>query len=145
MFDKLIRLYSRRLDLEALDLVLEGADLAHQVRGFVGRDAGSNNGPGNTASTAEGHLGRNVDVWNVLVFAEERQVEKDSKRGGVGGEDDQLADTTVEGLGGLVGTLLQLPVVGRLLNEIKNLLRQSLVGLGPCGAVVLGHFERGSL
>ena len=90
-------------------------------------------------------------------------MEKDGKRRGVGSENDQLADTTVEGpkyrllaiallssqvaqvciLGGLVGTLLQLPVVGRLLDEIKNLLRQSLVGLGPCGAVVLCHFESG--
>jgi hypothetical protein len=31
--------------------------------------------------------------------------------------------------------------VRALLNEIKNLLRKSLVGLGPCCRVVLGHFE----
>jgi len=35
-------------------------------------------------------------------------VEEDSERGGVSREDDQLADTTVEGLGGLVGALLKL-------------------------------------
>ena len=33
--------------------------------------------------------------------------------------------------------------MGRLLDKIKNLLRQSLVGLGPCGAVVFGHGSRG--
>jgi hypothetical protein len=89
------------LDLEALDLVLEGADLAHEVGSLVGRDASSDDGPGDTASTTESHLGGDVDVGDVLVLAEKRQVEEDGERGGVGGEDDQLADTTVESLGGL--------------------------------------------
>ena len=35
-------------------------------------------------------------------------MEEDSERGGVGREDDQLADATVEGLRGLVGALLKL-------------------------------------
>ena len=106
---------SVNLDLETLDLVLEGADLAHEVRGFVCRDASSDNGPGDTASAAKSHLGGDVDVGNVLVLAEKGQVEEDSERGGVGREDDQLADTTVEGLGSLVGSLLELAVVCRLL------------------------------
>ena len=59
-------------------------------------------------------------------------MEQDSERGGVGGEDDDLRDTTVEGLGGLVGALLQLAVVGSLLDEVEDFLRKSLVGLGPC-------------
>lgn len=58
-----------------------------------------------------------------LVLAQEREVEKDSERGSVGREDDHFADTTVQGLGGLVGTLLQLTVVTGLLNDIKNFLR----------------------
>jgi hypothetical protein len=45
-------------------------------------------------------------------------------------------------LGGLVGSLLQLAVVGRLLDEIEDLLAESLVGLGPRGAVV-GHCRFG--
>lgn len=57
---------------------------------------------------------------------------------GVGSKDDNLGDTTVEGLGSLVGTLLQLAVVGSLLDEVEDLLAESLVGLGPCGAGV-GH------
>lgn len=47
-------------------------------------------------------------VGGVLVLAEKRQVEEDGQRGGVGGEDDDLRDTSVEGLGGLVGTEGQL-------------------------------------
>jgi hypothetical protein len=53
-------------------------------------------------------------------------VEKDSEWGGVRSEDDQLADTAVEGLGSLVGTLLQLPVMCGLLYEVKDLLREGL-------------------
>jgi hypothetical protein len=50
------------LDHKSLDLVLESADLAHEVRGLVGGDGGSNDGAGNTASATEGHLGGNVAV-----------------------------------------------------------------------------------
>lgn len=72
-------------------------------------------------------------IGSVLVLAEKRQVEKDGQRGGVGGQDDDLRDTSVEGLGGLVGTLLQLAVVAGLLHEVEDLLGESLVGDGPCG------------
>jgi hypothetical protein len=33
--------------------------------------------------------------------------------------------------------------VGSLLHKVEDLLRESLVGLGPCGAVVFGHGSRG--
>lgn len=82
----------------------------------------------------------NTYVWGVLVFAKKRQVEQDGQRSGVGSEDDDLGDTTVEGLGGLVGSLLQLAVVRGLLDEIENLLGEGLVGDGPCGGFG-GHFE----
>ena len=72
-------------------------------------------------------------VGSVLVLAEKRQVEEDGQRGGVGGEDDDLRDTSVEGLGGLVGTLLELAVVAGLLHKVEDLLGESLVGDGPCG------------
>lgn len=123
------------LDLEPLNLVLEGADLAHEVGGLVGGDRAGDDSASDTAGAAKGHLGGNVDVGNVLVFAEEGQVKENSQRAGVGGQDDDLGDTAVEGLGGLVGALLQLAVVGGLLDEVENLLGESLVGLGPCSAV----------
>lgn len=47
---------------------------------------------------------------------------------GVGGHHDEFGDTAVERLGGLVGTFLQLAVVRRLLNNIKDLLGERLVG-----------------
>lgn len=66
-------------------------------------------------------------------------MEKDGQRGGVGGEDDDLRDTSVEGLGGLVGTLLQLAVVAGLLHKVEDLLGEGLVGDRPCGRLG-GHF-----
>ena len=116
--------------------------MAHQVRGFVGGDGCCDDGPSDTTSAAKGHLGGHVDVWDVLVLAQKRQVEKNGERGGVSGEDDQLADSAVEGLGRLVSAFFQLAVMGRLLNEVKNLLRESLVGLGPsCGLLVVSMWK----
>ena len=39
---------------------------------------------------------------------------------GVGSHDNQVGDTSVESLGGLVGTLLQQLVVQSLLHEVKD-------------------------
>lgn len=66
-------------------------------------------------------------------------MQQDSKRARVRCEDDKLADSSVERLGRLVGSLLELAVVGGLLDEVEDFLRKSLVGLGPCCGVVLGH------
>jgi hypothetical protein len=60
----------------------------------------------------ESHLGANIDIRYVLVLAKKRQVEQNGQRRGVRSENDQLADSAVEGFGSLVGTLLQLAVVG---------------------------------
>lgn len=57
------------LDLQSLDLVLESPDLAHQVGRLVGGDAAGDDSAGDTAGTSEGHLGRDIDVRDVLVFA----------------------------------------------------------------------------
>lgn len=119
------------LDHQSLDLVLESADLVHEIRRLVGGDAGRDDGAGDTAGAAERGLGGNVDIWHVLVLAEEGKVEEDGERGGVGREDDDLGDTTVEGLGRLVGTLLQLTVVAGLLDNVEDLLGEGRVGDGP--------------
>lgn len=125
------------LDQKSLDLVLEGADLVHEIGGLVGGDGGGDDGAGDTAGTSESGLGWNVDVWDVLILAEEWEVEENLKGIGVGGEDDDLRDSAVEGLGGLVGTLLQLAVVGGLLDDVEDLLGDSGVGDWPRGAGVL--------
>lgn len=67
------------LDHESLDLVLDGADLAHEVGGLVGGDGGGDDGAGDTAGTAESHLAGNVDVRDVLILSDEGQVEEDGE------------------------------------------------------------------
>lgn len=121
-----------RLDHKPLDLVLEGADLVHEIGGLVGGDGGGDDGAGDTAGTSESGLRWNVDVWDVLILAEEWEVEEDGQWSGVGSEDDDLGDSAVEGLGGLVGALLQLAVVGCLLDDIEDLLGKGRIGDWPC-------------
>ena len=70
-------------------------------------------------------------IRSVLVLTQERQVQQDCQRRRVGGEDDDLGDTSVESLGRLVGALLQLTVVRGLLHEVEDLLREGLVGDRP--------------
>ena len=47
-------------------------------------------------------------------------MEQDGEWLSVGGEDDELGDAAVQGLGGLVGALLQLLVVGGLLHKAQD-------------------------
>jgi hypothetical protein len=60
------------LDQQLLDLSLESQNLRLEVRSFVSGDGASNDWAGHTASTAKSSLGGNENVWDVLVFAQER-------------------------------------------------------------------------
>ena len=124
------------LDLESLDLVLQASDLAHQVGCLVGGDACCDDSSADTTCTSQSSLGWYVNVRGVLVFAEKGKVEQDGEGAGVSGEDDDLADTAVKGLGGLVGGLLELAVVSSLLDKIKDLLGESLISLRPRSAAM---------
>jgi hypothetical protein len=59
-------------------------------------------------------------VRNILILAKKRQVKKDLNRLGVRRQDDQLTDSAVQSLGGLIGSLFDLLVVGCLLDEIQQ-------------------------
>lgn len=50
------------LDHETLDLVLQRADLAHEIGSLVGGDGAANDGSADTAGTAKSHLGWDVDL-----------------------------------------------------------------------------------
>jgi len=119
------------LDHQTLNLVLQVADGGSQVRSLVGGDAAGDHSTRDTGSTTESNLAGNVDIRNVLVLAQQGQVQNDRQRSGVGGQDDDLGGSAVEGLGGLVGTLLQLAVVAGLLDEVEQGLSEALIGDGP--------------
>jgi hypothetical protein len=127
---------SNILDHETLDLELDSADLSSEITSVVGGDRASNDRARNTGSTAESHLAGDVDVGNVLVLTQQGQVQNDREGGGVGGENDELGGTTVKGLGGLVGALLDLAVVSGLLHEVEEALGEGLIGDGPGWGVV---------
>lgn len=101
--------------------------MSAELGSLVGGDGSGNDGSGDTAGTAQLSLGWDENVWNVLIFAEQWEMEEDLEWGGVGGHDDELGDTTVEGLGGLVGSLLELAVVGGLLSQVEDLLGEGCI------------------
>ncbi len=57
-----------------------------------------------------------------LVFAQKREMEENGKRSGVGSQNDDLGNSSIEGLRSLVGPLLELTIMRRLLDDIENLL-----------------------
>lgn len=81
---------------ELLDLVLHLVDLRLELGVGVVQDDGGDDVSGDTAGAAEVGLLANVHVGDVLVFAEEWQVEDDLEGLGIGGQDDQVSNTTVE-------------------------------------------------
>ena len=87
------------LDHESLNLVLDGPDLAHQITSLVGSDTGRDHRTRHTSGPTQGKLAGDVDVGDVLVLSQERQVEQDGERGGVRGQDDNLSGSTIQSLG----------------------------------------------
>ena len=108
------------LDQELLNLVLEGLDLALKLRALVSGDRSCNDRAGHAARAAERLLGGHEHVGNVLVLAQEWEVEENLKWLSVGSHDNKFGDATVKRLGGLVGTLLELLVVARLLDQLED-------------------------
>ena len=100
---------------------LDGLDLALELAGLVGGDRARDDGAADTTGATEGGLAGHEDVGHVLVLAQQGKVEHNLDGLDVGSHDDELADTTVERLGGLVGTLLELLVVRSLLDQVEDL------------------------
>lgn len=121
--------------LDRLDLALE---LARLVRGHAAGDDRARH----AAGAAEGDFRGDKDVGHVLVLAQQGQVQHDLNRLDVRGHHNELADTTVERLGRLVRTLLQLLVVRSLLHQIKDLVGKRSIGEGEGLGV---HFGLGHL
>ena len=121
------------------DLVLQFLDGTLDWAIKLGENGNGDDVSGDTASTAEVSLLSNVDVWHVLIFAQERQVEDDLKWFGIGGDDHEVGNTSVEGLGSLIGTLLQKFEILSLVEQIKDLFSNLVVSLWP-GSLLLNSF-----
>ena len=92
-------------DQQLLDGELGGLDLGLELGALVGCDGAGDDRPGDSARPAQGLLGGNEDVRYILVLGEEGQVKQDLQGLRVRGHDDELGDTAVQGLRGLVRAL----------------------------------------
>ena len=80
-----------------------------------------------TTCSAECLLRLDKHIGDVLVFTQQREVEKDFEWLGIGRQHEKLRLGSVERLGRFVGTLFELLVVGSLLHKIENLDSQHIV------------------
>lgn len=62
------------LDHEALHLVLQRPDLAHEIARFVRSNTARDHGPTDAACATERHLARHVDIRCILVLAKQWQM-----------------------------------------------------------------------
>ena len=93
-----------------------------------------------TASSAEIGLLSDINIWDVLILAEEWQVEDDLEWLGVSSEYDEISASSVQSLCGFIGTLLEELEVFGLIQEIKNLLLHVVVSLWPSSRFFNGSF-----
>mmetsp|Transcript_32272 Transcript_32272/g.50042 ORF Transcript_32272/g.50042 Transcript_32272/m.50042 type:complete len:195 (+) Transcript_32272:80-664(+) len=108
------------LHQELFDLDFHTVDCRPELRGFVGGNGTGNHGARYTTGAPKGNLTRNKDVRNILIFTQEWQVKKNFDGLGIGSHDDELGDSSIQGLGGFVSTLLGLLVVGGLLDQVQE-------------------------
>jgi hypothetical protein len=128
----------KQLNKEVLNFSLDGLDLRLQFRAFITSDRCRNHSTGHTTSSAQSLLGRDKDVGDILVFAKKGQVQENLKRLGIGSHDNEFRSSSVESLGGFVGSLFELLVVRSLLDQVKNLVGQVGIGKRECFGVGLG-------
>lgn len=77
------------------------------------------------------YLARHINIRHILILAQQRQMQQNRQRGGIGSKDNELGRAAVQRLGSFIGTLLELPVVRRLLDEVKDVLSEGFIGDGP--------------
>jgi len=94
----------------------------------VNGNRASNNISGGTSRFTNVDLRGDKNVRNVLIFTQQGKVEDDFKGFSISGDDDEFRDTSVEGLGGFIGTLLKSFHGGSLLDKIEELFSKILIG-----------------
>jgi hypothetical protein len=124
-----VRENRRNLQL-GLEGSLEALNLLGNLTPVVGLDGAGDDGTRDTAGTAESGPVLDVNVRDVLVLAKEGKVKEDLEGLSVRSKDNKGSVTLVEGLGGLVGAAAELLQVSSLLDKVKDLQRQLVIGNG---------------
>jgi hypothetical protein len=95
-------------------------DLSIECRAFIRQDGAGDDRAGYTTSTTKSNFGGNEYIGDILVLTKERKMKKNLERFSVSSHDDDVRDTAVQSLGGLVGTFLELLVVGCALDKVHE-------------------------
>ena len=88
------------LHKQSLNGQLHRLNLRLQLRALLYGDRCGNDGTRHPTRTAQGLLGAHKHVWDVLVFAEQRQVKNDLQWFRISSHHNELWDAPVQGLGG---------------------------------------------
>lgn len=104
---------------------------------MVARHGRSNHRSTDTTSAPKRSLARHKHIGDILILTQKRQVQNDLQRLSISSHDNELGDTTVQRLGGLVGALAELLVVTGLLDEVEDGVGEGGVGEGGCFLVGL--------
>jgi len=83
------------LNHDLVDGLLDRLELALQFSMFTSSNTGCDDGSGDVACPPESSFGLDEDVWDVLLFADQGEVEKDLQRFGVSREDNDLRNATI--------------------------------------------------
>ena len=97
----------------AILLVFEWIESRHQCEVWIWREKKNYFA---TETFVPGHK----DIGHILIFAKQRQVQKDFDGLGIGSHDNHFGNTSIQGFGRFVGPLLCLLVVHSLLHQIQQ-------------------------
>ncbi len=84
---------------QSFHFVLQRPNLRLQVARLICRDARRKYRPADAACATQCHLAWDVDIWDILILTQKGQVEEDSERGGVGGENNNFGDAAIQSFG----------------------------------------------
>ena len=90
--------FVRFLNQQLLDLNLDVVDLIIQLATFVRHDGAGDHGTRHSTRTTKSNLGRNKHVGNILILAEEGDMENDFEGLRIGSHHDKRSLSTVQGL-----------------------------------------------
>ena len=124
------------VDKKFLALCPNSLDLFVQVRSVVLQNRHANHVPRRPACLPQRFLRRHEHVRHILLLAEDGEVQHYFDGEGVGCDDDEFGDASVEGFGRLVGSLFDLFEGGTLGDKFVDLGGELLGGEG------LGSFRR---
>lgn len=93
------------LDEQLFYLISKVDDLRLEFTALICGHGASNHRSTHSTRPPQGNLARNKDVWDILVLTQQWQMQQDLQRLCICRHDDELGDSSVEGLCGFISTL----------------------------------------